>query len=181
MKSFAELFKKYRLRAEFETFSSFGDALSEKGYYYDDSIFSHWQKGTRTPKDRKLLLKILEIFAERDSIKTLDQANEFLSSAGLGYMTEHELIHFSLLHQSIFQLPDVLEDFTGREKALEMILDGGKKGETIHIYMDLLVLEKPQWQLRRDIFYDMNFLTGFFGIDWIIQNCRIFLLQLPIS
>jgi hypothetical protein len=30
MKTFAQLFKKYRLRSEFETISSFSDALAEK-------------------------------------------------------------------------------------------------------------------------------------------------------
>jgi hypothetical protein len=49
MKTFAQLFKKYRLRAEFDTFASFGDALAEKGYFYEESIFFHWQKGTRIP------------------------------------------------------------------------------------------------------------------------------------
>ena len=88
MKTFAQLFKKYRLRAEFETFSSFGDALSEKGYYYEESIFSHWQKGTRTPNNRELVLTIIKIFIERDSIKTINEANELLSSVGLGYITD---------------------------------------------------------------------------------------------
>jgi len=32
-------FKKYRLRAEFDTFAAFGDALAEKDIYYEDSIF----------------------------------------------------------------------------------------------------------------------------------------------
>jgi len=56
MKKFAELFKKYRLRAEFETIASFSNALSEKGFFYEESIFSHWQKGTRTPTDRRLVV-----------------------------------------------------------------------------------------------------------------------------
>ena len=90
MKSFAELFKRYRLRAEFETFSSFGDALAEKGYYYEDSIFSHWQKGNRTPTNRRLVLTILQIFKERDAIKSLEEANEFLASVDLGYLTSQE-------------------------------------------------------------------------------------------
>ncbi|MBA3724553.1 MAG: transporter substrate-binding domain-containing protein [Candidatus Levybacteria bacterium] len=90
VKSFAELFKKYRLRAEFETFASFGDALSEKGYFYEDSIFSHWQKGTRTPTNRKIILTIIRIFVERKAIETREEADEFLAATGLGHLTELE-------------------------------------------------------------------------------------------
>ncbi len=90
MKKFAELFKKYRLRAEFETIASFSNALSEKGFFYEESIFSHWQKGTRTPTDRKLMLAIIGIFVERQAIKTREEADEVLASAGLGNLTEQE-------------------------------------------------------------------------------------------
>ena len=33
--SFAKLFKKYRLKAEFQTISEFGNVLAEKGFRYD--------------------------------------------------------------------------------------------------------------------------------------------------
>ncbi len=79
MKKFAELFKRYRLRAEFETIAAFNDALADKGYHYEESIFSRWQKGTRKPNDRQLLLTMLAIFVEREAVKTITQANEFLS------------------------------------------------------------------------------------------------------
>lgn len=91
MKRFAELFKKYRLRAEFETFASFSDALADKGYYYEESIFSHWQKGTRVPTNRNLIVTIIEIFIEREAIKTENEANELLAATGLGYLTEREI------------------------------------------------------------------------------------------
>ncbi len=90
MKTFAELFKKYRLRAEFDTFAAFGDALSEKGYFYEESIFSHWQKGTRIPMDRKLVLTIIVIFVDKKAISTKGECNEFLATTGLGYLTEQE-------------------------------------------------------------------------------------------
>lgn len=41
MKTFAELFKRYRLRAEFARLSQFADALAQKGYFYELSIFCH--------------------------------------------------------------------------------------------------------------------------------------------
>src|SRR5258708_30742805 len=93
MRTFAELFKKYRLRAEFETCSTFANALAQKGFFYEESIFSHWQKGSRTPTNRKLLLIVITIFIERQSITATAEANEFIASTGLGYLTEKETQH----------------------------------------------------------------------------------------
>lgn len=91
MKSFAILFKKYRLRAEFATYAELGLALAEKGLIYEDSIFSHWQKGTRIPTNRYLILTVLEIFIAREGVKTIYEANQFLASTGLGNLTEEEI------------------------------------------------------------------------------------------
>lgn len=136
MKKFSELFKKYRLRAEFETFTAFGDVLSEKGYIYEDSIFSHWQKGTRIPSSRHLVLKIIEIFIERDALRTRIEANEFLASAGMGYLTDKETGEFRLstVTQSPFQIPNEIAHFTGREELIGSIIHEIKKGKVIHIF-----------------------------------------------
>ena len=88
--NFATFFKHYRLRAEFGTYSDFSDYLANKGFFYDPSIFSHWQKGTRKPTNRKLLLTIIEIFIERHAITNKKEADEFLASTGLGYLTDTE-------------------------------------------------------------------------------------------
>lgn len=88
--TFGELFKKYRLRSEFSTLSSFGNALANKGYVYEDSIYSHWQKNVRIPKERKLLLTIIQIFIERGGITSLQDANNFLNATGQGYLTHEE-------------------------------------------------------------------------------------------
>jgi len=63
--SFGPLFKKYRLRSGFATIREFADALAEKGFVFDESLFSHWQKNSRLPKERKLLLTTLKIFIEK--------------------------------------------------------------------------------------------------------------------
>ena len=39
--TFAELFKKYRLRSEIETLSQFGDLLAQEGLVYENSLFTH--------------------------------------------------------------------------------------------------------------------------------------------
>ena len=98
MKTFGELFKKYRLRAEFASLSEFANAFSQKGYFYDLSIFSHWQKGERVPTRRAILIALVALFTERGSMCTIQEANEFLESAEHGYLTEKEQsILFSLI------------------------------------------------------------------------------------
>lgn len=121
-KSFGELLKKYRLRAEFATFYELGNALSEKGLIYEDSIFSHWQKGDRV-SNRPTVIKLIEIFSERQSIKTLQQANEFLESVGQGYLTEQEVkrLDFNALDNIPFQVPNQIDNFTGREELIKQI------------------------------------------------------------
>jgi energy-coupling factor transporter ATP-binding protein EcfA2 len=136
MKSFAELFKKYRLRAEFETFSSFSNALAEKGYFYEESIFSHWQKGARLPTSRDVVLKIIAIFNERGAISTLRDANEFLESAKHGYLTEKEKeeFHFAKNYNPPFQVPSEIAHFIGREKILEKIRKEITAGRILLLY-----------------------------------------------
>lgn len=90
--TFGELFKKYRLKSEFSTLSEFGNALAQEGFVYEDSIYSHWQKNVRVPKDRKLLLAIISIFIEREGMRTAADINGFLESTGQGYLTPEELV-----------------------------------------------------------------------------------------
>lgn len=98
--TFGVLFKKYRLKSEFSTLAQFGDALAKEGFVYEDSIYSHWQKNVRVPKDRKLLLVIIKIFIDKEGIRTILEANTFLESTGHGYLTPEEIyvvaknIHF---------------------------------------------------------------------------------------
>lgn len=93
MEEFGILFKKYRLRAEFASLSEFGDALMLKGYLYDISIISRWQKGKKIPTKRKVLVEVLKIFVERGAITSLEQANAFLESSGHGYLTYTEQVY----------------------------------------------------------------------------------------
>lgn len=90
MKSFAELFKKYRLQSQFANLSELADALSEKGYMYDTSIMSNWQRGKRIPSRRRVLVTLLKLFCERGAITSVDEANELLESAEQGYLTNNE-------------------------------------------------------------------------------------------
>lgn len=93
MNNFGQLFKKYRLRSEFETIAAFSKAFAENGYFYDDSIFSHWQKGKRIPTNRALLVSLIELFIKREAMHSVREANEFLESAGHGYLTDSEQLY----------------------------------------------------------------------------------------
>ncbi len=120
---FHTLFKGYRLKAEFSRLSDLGNALAEKGFLYEDSIFSHWQKGTRIPQNRIILLKLLEIFVERKAVVTVDQANEFLTAAGQGYLSEEELQKIPVrLRKQIFQVPNQIVNFSNRQDIIKMLI-----------------------------------------------------------
>lgn len=119
---FAELFKKYRLKSQFVTLTQLADLLAENGFIYDISIFSHWQKGTRVPKNRKLILILLKIFFERGGITTEDEANLLIESTGLGYLTsEEKKIFQGTTTNSPFLVPNEVGYFTGRDREIDSI------------------------------------------------------------
>lgn len=91
MNNFGVLFKKYRLRAEFDSLTDFANAFTEKGYFYELSTFCRWQKGKRIPTKRDILFALTALLVERGAIATKHEANEFLESAGHGYFTSKEL------------------------------------------------------------------------------------------
>jgi len=91
--SFAKLFKKYRLRAEIETLSEFGDLLAQEGIVYESSLFTRWQNGTRVPSDRRILLTIVNIFIKRGAIRLISEVNHFFEAANQGYLTDQEKIN----------------------------------------------------------------------------------------
>lgn len=120
---FGLLFKKYRLRSELKTLSELGKFLAESGLVYEDSTFSRWEKGNRTPKARSLLLTLIKLFIEKGGISSLKEANEFLESAKHGYLTvaEIESLPRKIHTQAPFQVPSEIASFTGRKGYLERI------------------------------------------------------------
>jgi len=128
-KTFGELFKKYRLRSEFETLSSFGNALAQKGYIYEDSIYSHWQKNSRIPRDRKLLLEIAKIFIEKGGMTQLKDVQSFFSSTGQGFLTDEEQNQIAILpHFQKEKIPSkqILTFLLETIKAKRMVRTGWK-------------------------------------------------------
>ncbi len=133
--SFADQFKKYRLKSELARLSDLGNALAEKGFIYEDSIFSHWQKGSRIPQNRVVLIKLIEIFVDRGSITTEDQANKFLSSANQGYLSETEISKLRLTRKTnIFQVPNEISDFVGRQDVIKSLSSKNLAGKIIVIH-----------------------------------------------
>lgn len=88
--SFGSLFRKLRLKAGIATLKDFGNLLADYGYPYEDSMFSHWQKGNKIPK-RNILLASIAIFKEKNPHLTIDEANKLLAAANKGYLTESEI------------------------------------------------------------------------------------------
>lgn len=133
---FGLLFKKLRLRSEFQTLSELGKSLAELGLIYEDSAFSRWEGGTRIPKNRDILLKIIELFIDRGGIKDIQGLNLFLESAGQGYVTKTELNAFPrlLTETKPFQAPRETPYFTGREHFLKEIKKKLLAGKIVSIY-----------------------------------------------
>lgn len=133
---FGLLFKKFRLRSEFQTLTEIGKSLSEFGLIYEDSTFSRWEGGNRIPKNREILLKIIELFINRGGIKDVQELNLFLESAGQGYITKTELNTFPrlLTETKPFQAPRETPYFTGREYFLKEIKKRLLAGKIISIF-----------------------------------------------
>lgn len=131
---FGELFKQYRLKAGIPTLSAFGHLLAEKGFNYEDSIFSHWQKGSRIPQYRVLLFKIIEIFIEKGVISEVHDVNELLESANQNNLSEQEINSLQLNSQNrVFQVPSEISNFTGREKIANEIVQSNLTGQVVLI------------------------------------------------
>ncbi|PIX81502.1 MAG: hypothetical protein COZ34_02960 [Candidatus Pacebacteria bacterium CG_4_10_14_3_um_filter_34_15] len=95
--NFAQLFKFYKASSGFKTYSQFANALAKKGIVYDLSLFSHWQRGSRVPKKRELLLILIEIFTTTGSMRYQEQANIFLKSANKKFLSNFEKEKLPLL------------------------------------------------------------------------------------
>jgi len=104
---FASLFKKYRLRSGFSTLKELADYLSQEGLIYDDSLLSRWQNGTRTPKDRTVILKLIEVFVKKGGIKKVEEADEWLTSLEFLPLTEKEKKLFFSKRPPIEKIPSI--------------------------------------------------------------------------
>lgn len=89
--TFGSLLKKYRLLAGFKTLKQLADALTDEGLIYSESLLSRWQKNSRLPKDRDVFLILIKILVAHRAIKNVYQANQFLSLAGMGYLSPTEV------------------------------------------------------------------------------------------
>lgn len=133
---FGKLFKFFRLRSGMSTISEFSSKLVDEGIIFEDSLFSRWQNGSRIPKDRRTILKILKIFIDNSGISSLKEANAFLESAGQGYLTSSELdlLPMSFVPNSVFQVPAEVSHFTGREYYVDRIKEHALNGEVILVH-----------------------------------------------
>lgn len=117
---FAALFKKYRLKSEIETLSEFGDLLAEEGYIYENSLFTRWQNAERIPRDRKLLITMLELFTKRGGLQDENEANLFLEAANQRDLTDEEVTQLNqYFHIATQTLPEQIDIFIGREEIIK--------------------------------------------------------------
>lgn len=149
--SFAQLFKKYRLRSEIETLSEFGDLLAEEGFIYETSLFTKWQNGSRVPRDRNTLLAMLRVFAKKKGIQSVQEANYFFESANQGALTSKEIESFSSLmisqinHSVQISLGSVIREYKVQKgmSDIEITLGMGWEDPSILHNLENGTIEKP--------------------------------------
>lgn len=182
--TFAALFKKYRLRSEIETLSQFGDLLAQEGLVYENSLFTHWQKGDRIPKDRKILIVMINIFVRRKGIWNIEEANLLLSSIGQRDLNAEEIKQLELMHTK----DDMALDKDGSEENLSGIDISYSIGRSLikspiaKLIVTLLLIEYI-WFIRVNFFnlqdtfeaYILNWFYGFnalCGIVYAFSNAK---------
>lgn len=131
---FGMYFRQLRLKASIKTLAELGRILATKGYIYEDSILSHWQKGRKIPHNRDVLLVLLDIFSER-SYLSIGEVNCFLESANHGYLTKEEnaLLPKIVLY-SPFYVPPNIPSFVARMQEIEDVKDLLKNNNSVYIY-----------------------------------------------
>lgn len=113
--TFGSLLKHYRILAGFKTLKQLADALTDEGLIYSESLLSRWQKDSRLPKDRDVFLILIKIFITQKGIKNVYQANQLLSSAGMGYLSIEEVNSLLLSNRIKLELEmDLYEKFSPR-------------------------------------------------------------------
>lgn len=131
---FSSLIRKYRLKSTFKTLVELGDALSEKGFIFEDSTYSRWENGSRIPRDRKVLLVIIRLFIDRGAIN-LEEANEFMAAAKQGYLTrKEEAMFLNEIPHSPFQAPRDILYFSGRREIISIVKRKLLKGNIFLIH-----------------------------------------------
>lgn len=133
--SFADLLKTYRLKSGISTLTELADLLAEKGFVYETSIFSHWQKGTRKPRDRDALIALIQIFAKRSGITSIEEANNILESLNQSNLSRSELTTISELkiRTGPFLAPRRIRLFVGRQQEQKSIQRALVLGKTVLI------------------------------------------------
>ncbi len=81
-------------RGKYNSLSKLADDLSSVGVAYGTPALSRYQSGKRQPQDRQIHLELIEAFVRLTLIEDSNEANKWLSLAGLGYLTPKELARF---------------------------------------------------------------------------------------
>jgi hypothetical protein len=121
-KSFSEAFKKLRLQSGIDTLHELCELLIGSDFFLEESTLSRWQSGNRIPKNRKLILGLIKIFAIRKAISTVEDANKLLYLTGLTQLSDEEIGELSLINKQhlVFILPPE-PDIIGIEPIKEQV------------------------------------------------------------
>lgn len=131
--SFGRLFKQFRMRASMYRLADVAEAFAAEGIMLEESLFSHWQKNKRLPKDRNLVRVLINIFVRRGGIESLTEANHFMEAAGFGYLTLSEEKALMIVRGKQMVFHRGLVYFARTKEELKRILQSLKTGKTVSI------------------------------------------------
>jgi hypothetical protein len=122
LENFATAFKVLRLKSQIDSLRELGELLDASGFTLEESTLSRWQSGARVPKKRELLIALIKIFALRNAISTIEEANRLLQLAGLVPLSEIEEENLALNNgrHVILSLPPP-PDIIGTSDTMEAI------------------------------------------------------------
>lgn len=176
---FGNLFRKYRLRSEIESLAELGDIMRAEGLVYDNSMYTHWQKGTRIPQGREVLLGILKVFCKRRGITTIEEANEFLMSVKQPNLSEEEISELDLtkLNKPPFTAPSDVSSFTGRDEVIKEVSWKLFDRHAVHIY-GVPGSGKTALAIRIAHKYQSHFPDGILWFKYDVESMDSILLQI---
>lgn len=136
--TFAYLFSFFKARSTLTSLEKIGDCMAELGLTLDSSTYSHWQRGTRIPKNRITILKLIKVLYQHQGIRSIEEANQMLASVAMPSLTDGEGRYLHNRH--LIEPPyEVLNKETLTEQSLSKQVKTTPTQERLEIVFNLIL------------------------------------------
>lgn len=136
--SFGDLLREARIRAGFESYGALARYLREKDLDYSDEAIGHWERNTRAPQDRQIVLKLCRLLADKKGIVTFAQLEALLEALDWDRLAiDERLTLFPMLDDdpSIPNMPSKphYARLIGRDTILQQVINGWHQAQSHRI------------------------------------------------